>query len=168
MSKSHICRKRSKSGKMEVDAIGRKWVILPGTDVVKRIKDLCKAYSWTYYLLHAERHDQQRHGPLHFDPGEALRRLRNLAVAIFCGGRGCRRSDRSPEAASAKLGGTQRRRQSLHRKVHLLPEGTSETRTPKQNRRAAEGTPIRSAAIYLLQKRPKARVTPSPPQSSRP
>lgn len=36
---------------MEVDAIGRMWVILPGTDVVKRIKDLCKAYSWTYYRL---------------------------------------------------------------------------------------------------------------------
>lgn len=28
--------------------------ILPGTDVVKRIKDLCKAYSWTYYRLAKE------------------------------------------------------------------------------------------------------------------
>lgn len=27
---------------------------MPGTDVVKRIKDLCKAYSWTYYRLAKE------------------------------------------------------------------------------------------------------------------
>ena len=71
-----------------------------------------------YYLLNAERHDKQRDDSVHFNAGKALRRLRNLAVAVLCGRHNRRSPDRSPETPSAELGGAERRRQSLYGEVY--------------------------------------------------
>lgn len=44
----------SKFGTIKIVTIEKGVITLPDTDVIKQIKDLCQAYSWTYYRLAKE------------------------------------------------------------------------------------------------------------------